>query len=76
MEKGINFHGNPQLDKPDFIAAWPAMGNVALKVTCFLKDKLKVEEFAEIEKYIRQIREETQVERMLSKEEEDPGYVH
>jgi proteasome assembly chaperone (PAC2) family protein len=49
MEKGINFYGNPQLDKPDFIAAWPGMGNVALKAASFLKDKLKAEEFAEIE---------------------------
>jgi proteasome assembly chaperone (PAC2) family protein len=49
MEKRITFYRKPHLEKPDFIAAWPVMGNVALKATSFLRDKLKAEEFAEIE---------------------------
>ncbi|MFQ6078216.1 MAG: hypothetical protein ACE5NJ_03660 [Thermodesulfobacteriota bacterium] len=58
MEKRITFYRKPHLEKPDFIAAWPGMRNVALKAANLLKDKLKAEEFAEIgiEKYIRQIR--------------------
>ena len=49
MEKGITFYRKPHLEKPAFIAAWPGMGNVALKAASFLRDKLKAEEFAEIE---------------------------
>lgn len=49
MEKGIAFYRPPLIEKPDFIAAWPGMGNVALTAASFLRDKLKAEEFAEIE---------------------------
>ncbi|MFB0508661.1 MAG: PAC2 family protein [Thermodesulfobacteriota bacterium] len=49
MEKGITFYRKPHLERPDFIAAWPGMGNVALKAASFLRDKLKAEKFAEIE---------------------------
>ena len=66
----------PDLDKPDFIAAWPDRGDVALMVANFHKDKLKGEEFAEIERYIRQIRGEIQVEKMLKRGERGARYVH
>jgi uncharacterized protein (TIGR00162 family) len=49
MEKRIRFYRKPILQKPEFIAAWPGMGNVALKAASFLRDKLKAQEFAEIE---------------------------
>ena len=49
MGKGITFYKEPHLDKPYFIAAWPGMGNVALKAASFLREKLQAEEFAEIE---------------------------
>jgi len=49
MEEGVTFYRKPHLRKPDFIAAWPGMGNVAMKAASFLRNKLKAEEFAEIE---------------------------
>ena len=49
MEEGVTFYRKPHLRKPDFIPAWPGMGNVAMKAASFLRDKLKAEEFAEIE---------------------------
>ena len=48
MEKGITFYKEPHLDRPYFIAAWPGMGNVALRAASFLREKLQAEEFAEI----------------------------
>ena len=48
MEKGITFYKEPHLDRPHFIAAWPGMGNVALRAARFLREKLQAEEFAEI----------------------------
>ena len=49
MGKGISRHKEPHLDKPFFIAAWPGMGNVALRAASFLREQLQAEEFAEIE---------------------------
>ena len=48
MGKGITFHKEPHLNSPHFIAAWPGMGNVALRAASFLREKLQAEEFAEI----------------------------
>ena len=48
MEKEIIFYKEPQLDRPYCIAAWPGMGNVALRAAGFLREKLQAEEFAEI----------------------------
>lgn len=46
MKKNITILKKPILKNPVFIAAWPGMGDVALKAAMFLKDKLKAEEFA------------------------------
>ncbi|MBL7198496.1 MAG: PAC2 family protein [Candidatus Omnitrophica bacterium] len=46
MKKNIEILKRPKLKSPFFIAAWPGMGEVALKAAIFLKDKLKAEEFA------------------------------
>ncbi|MDD5355343.1 MAG: PAC2 family protein [Candidatus Omnitrophica bacterium] len=46
MNKNIVLLKKPKLRNPFFIAAWPGMGDVALKAAAFLKDKLKAEEFA------------------------------
>ncbi|MFH1622653.1 MAG: PAC2 family protein [Candidatus Omnitrophota bacterium] len=46
MKKNIILLKKPKLKNPFFIAAWPGMGEVALKAAEFLKDKLKAEEFA------------------------------
>jgi len=46
MNKNIVLLKKPKLRSPFFIAAWPGMGDVALKAASFLKDKLKAEEFA------------------------------
>lgn len=46
MKKAITVLRRPRLRNPIFIAAWPGMGNVALKAALFLKQQLKAEEFA------------------------------
>ncbi|MDD5005009.1 MAG: PAC2 family protein [Candidatus Omnitrophica bacterium] len=46
MKKNITLLKKPKLKNTFFIAAWPGMGDVALKAATFLKDKLKAEEFA------------------------------
>ena len=46
MAKNITLLKKMKLRNPFFIAAWPGMGDVALKAAIFLKDKLKAEEFA------------------------------
>ncbi|MFH1655239.1 MAG: PAC2 family protein [Candidatus Omnitrophota bacterium] len=45
----IKIHKKPKLKNPIMIAAWPGMGNVALKAATYLKDQLKAVEFAEID---------------------------
>jgi hypothetical protein len=40
MKKGIIFYREAQLDRPCFIAAWPGMGNVALRAASFLRERL------------------------------------
>lgn len=39
----------PKLKKPIFICAWPGMGEVAFKLGLYLRDRLKMEEFATLE---------------------------
>lgn len=46
MKRAITLLKRPQLKNPVFVAAWPGMGNVALKAALFLREKLKAEEFA------------------------------
>jgi len=45
----IKLQKEPKLKSPHLVAAWPGMGNVALKAATYLKQKLKAEEFGEIE---------------------------
>jgi len=45
----IKLQKEPKLKSPHMVAAWPGMGNVALKAATYLKQKLKAEEFGEIE---------------------------
>lgn len=47
--EGIKIAKRPRLKDPYLIAAWPGMGEVAFKAATYLVDKLKAEEFAEIE---------------------------
>jgi len=46
MKRTITVLRRPRLRNPIFIAAWPGMGNVALKAALFLREKLNAEEFA------------------------------
>jgi len=45
----IKFQKEPKLKSPYMVAAWPGMGNVALKAGTYLREKLGAEEFGEIE---------------------------
>ncbi len=45
----IRLQKEPRLKSPYMVAAWPGMGNVALKAATYLKEKLGAEEFGEIE---------------------------
>ncbi|MBT9163829.1 MAG: hypothetical protein DDT24_00749 [Chloroflexi bacterium] len=46
---GIKFHQQPELEKPDLIAAWPGIGNVGLIAVDTLRGTVNAELFAEIE---------------------------
>jgi proteasome assembly chaperone (PAC2) family protein len=46
--KSINIKKRPRLKNPVMIAAWPGMGDVAIKAALYLKDKLGAVEFAEL----------------------------
>lgn len=45
----ITITKKPKLKKPVLICVWPGMGEVAFKLGIYLKDKLKMEEFATLE---------------------------
>ncbi len=45
----IKLQKEPKLNSPYLVAAWPGMGNVALKAVTYLREKLRAEEFGEIE---------------------------
>lgn len=45
----VKLQKEPKLNSPYLVAAWPGMGNVALKATTYLREKLRAEEFGEIE---------------------------
>ena len=49
MKIYISITKKPKLKKPILICAWPGMGEVAFKLGNYLKDKLKMEEFAALE---------------------------
>lgn len=46
--KSIRVKKRPRLNNPVLVAAWPGMGDVALKAALYLKDKLAAAEFAEM----------------------------
>ncbi len=46
--KFVTFKKKPKLKDPYMIAAWPGMGNVAIRAVEFLCDELKAVEFAQI----------------------------
>ncbi len=46
--KSITVKNKPRLKNPVMIAAWPGMGDVALKAALYLKDKLSAVQFAEM----------------------------
>ena len=46
---GIKMLKTPRFKKPVFLAAWPGMGEVAFRAASYLVDKLKAEEFAELQ---------------------------
>ena len=45
----LKIHYRPELSNPVLIAAWPGIGNVALRAITYLKDKLGAIEFGEID---------------------------
>ncbi|MFH1624266.1 MAG: PAC2 family protein [Pseudomonadota bacterium] len=47
-ESAIKLYNEPELRNPCMIAAWPGMGNVALKGATYLREKLKAEELGVI----------------------------
>lgn len=48
IEKIIRVTKRPRLKDPVLVAAWPGMGDVAIKAALYLKEKLAAEEFAEM----------------------------
>ncbi len=48
MTKAITVKKKPRLKNPVLVAAWPGMGDVAIKAALYLKDKLGALEFAEM----------------------------
>ncbi|HIE17619.1 MAG TPA: hypothetical protein EYP71_05435 [Dehalococcoidia bacterium] len=51
MKKSVRFFKEPPIKACDLIAAWPGIGNVALIVARYIKDKLNAEEIGEIEPF-------------------------
>jgi len=51
MKDAIKLYKEPYPKDCDLIAAWPGIGNVALIIARYIKDKLNVEELGEIEPF-------------------------
>lgn len=51
MKRAVRFFKEPRIKACDLIAAWPGIGNVALIVARYIKDKLNAEEIGEIEPF-------------------------
>jgi uncharacterized protein (TIGR00162 family) len=51
MKSAIKLYKEPRRKTCDLFAAWPGIGNVALIVARYIKDKLKAEEIGEIEPF-------------------------
>ena len=49
MKISITMAKKPKLKRPIMICAWPGMGDVAFRLAVYLKDKLKMEEFASLQ---------------------------
>ncbi|MDO8635634.1 MAG: PAC2 family protein [Dehalococcoidia bacterium] len=46
---GIHIFSEPELNQPVLLAAWPGVGNIALRAVSYLKEKLGAELFGEID---------------------------
>ncbi|MBI4286894.1 MAG: PAC2 family protein [Chloroflexi bacterium] len=46
---GIRLNVEPELDQPILIAAWPGVGNIALRAVSYLQEKLGAEPFGDID---------------------------
>jgi proteasome assembly chaperone (PAC2) family protein len=51
MKGAVKLYKEPRVKSCDLVAAWPGIGNVALIVAKYIKDKLKAEEIGEIEPF-------------------------
>jgi proteasome assembly chaperone (PAC2) family protein len=51
MRGAVKLYKEPRVKSCDLIAAWPGIGNVALIVAKYIKDKLDAEEIGEIEPF-------------------------
>ncbi|MFC2049655.1 PAC2 family protein [Chloroflexota bacterium] len=51
MRGAVKLYKEPRVKSCDLIAAWPGIGNVALIVAKYIKDKLNAEEIGEIEPF-------------------------
>jgi len=51
MKNVIKLYKEPRRKACDLLAVWPGIGNVALIIARYIKDKLKVEEIGEIEPF-------------------------
>ena len=49
MNEAIKFYQEPQLNKPDLVAAWPGIGSIGIIALNSLREILEAEAFAEIE---------------------------
>ena len=47
----VKLYRKPRLKNPQMVAAWPGIGDVALRVATYLRDKLGAEELGEIEPF-------------------------
>jgi uncharacterized protein (TIGR00162 family) len=51
MKSAVKFYKEPHRKACDLLAVWPGIGNVALIIARYIKDKLKAEEIGEIEPF-------------------------
>ncbi len=49
MKNLVKFYARPKLNSPNMLAAWPGVGNVAIIVAEYLKEKLGFKELGEVE---------------------------
>ena len=45
----VKMYENPELKDPLVLAAWPGMGNVALRAVDYIREKLQARYFAQID---------------------------